>query len=323
MGSRAQHTALLVTIAALWAAPAASACDSTGCLLVTRGQNGVLRKGGFSLDLSYRWLDDSRRLRGSDETDVVRRPRVDLEQQQLVPGFHNDLRGRDSGLSLDFGYGLARRTTLYTSLPLFTNQSHEIGHAGVVTPYDIWGIGDVVMGVRQSLGQPLGGILVGGLAAKLPTGRTSLIDPYDLKPLDPSLQPGSGSWDALVSTQYSRRFAGPRLDTALSLSFQANTANHDEYRFGNEAIATLALSRPVGSFTLSAQTKFIDEARDSYRDQQVTSTGARYVYVAGGLRYGTGRSAFYSLVQAPVYTHVNETQLAPRWGFLIGVSRTF
>ncbi len=322
MAFRALCLALLVTIAALAAAPAA-ACDSTGCLLVTRGQNGVLRKGGFSLDLSFRWLDASRRLQGSDPTDVVTRPRVDLDQQQLVPGFHNDLSGRDSGLQLDFGYGVLRRTTVYTSLPLFTNQSHDIGHGGVVTPYDIWGIGDVVIGARQSLGQFLGGTLLGGLAGKLPTGGSSLIDPYDLKPLDPSLQPGSGSWDVLFSSSYSRRFAGPRLDTALSFSFQANTANDQEYQFGNEAIATLALSRALGSFTLTAQAKYINEARDDYRGQSVSSTGAVFVYAAGGLRFTTGRSAVYGLVQAPVYTHVNETQLAPRWGILIGASRSF
>jgi len=323
VGFRSQCLVPLVTIAALAAAPLAYACDSTGCLLVTRGQNGVLRKGGFSLDLSFRWLDDSRRLNGSDETDVVIRPRVDLDRRQLVPGFHNDLSGRDSGVQLDFGYGLGRKTTVYTSLPLFTHQTHDIGHGGVVTPYDIWGIGDVVIGVRQSLGKPVGGTLVGGVAGKLPTGRTSLIDPYDLKPLDPSLQPGSGSWDALFSTQYARRFAGPGLDTALSFSFQANAANDHEYQFGNEAIATLALSRAFGSFTLTAQTKYIHEARDDYRGQLVSSTGAEFVYVAGGLRYATGRSTFYSLLQAPVHTHVNETQLAPRWGFLVGVSRVF
>jgi hypothetical protein len=50
---------------------------------------------------------------------------------------------------------------------------------------------------------------------------------------------------------------------------------------------------------------------------------AEFVYLAGGIRYAAGRSSLYTVVQAPVYTHVNETQLAPSWGLLIGVSRTF
>lgn len=314
----------LAALAVVVPSETAGACDSTGCLILTRGPNGLLRKGGFSLELSYRYLDQSKPLRGSEETDVVSRPRVDLARGRLISNYHRDLEGNDSGVQLEAAYGVSSRTTVYASAPVLTLKSHQIGHGNLVTAYDTWGFGDAVVGARQALPLPFGGSAAASLSFKLPTGKTGLIDSFDGQPLDPALQPGTGSLDVLFSGQYSRKVSSPRLDVAASASYQANTTNRRGYRFGNEAIASLGLSRPIGRFVgVSAAAKWMREGRDSFGSQAVPSTGATFASFIGGLRVFRGSFACYVIAQVPFYRNVNETQLAPTAGVVAGLSRSF
>jgi hypothetical protein len=314
----------LLVSALVVAAPPLFACDSTGCLMLTRGAGGVLRNGGWSFELSYRYADQSQPLLGRDETDLVSRPRVDLERRRLIPNYHRDLDGKGSGLQLEGAYGATDRTTLYVSAPVLTLKSHQIGHGSLVTAYDTWGFGDVVVGVRQAIALPFAGRATGAVSFKLPTGKTTLLDSFDGQPLDPMLQPGTGSLDVLFSGQYSRSLDSPRLDVSLSASYQANTSNDRGYRFGNEGIVSLGLSRPIGSsLALTAQAKWMREGRDRLSALDVPSTGSTIAYVTAGLRVYRGAFSCYAVVQAPFYRYVNEAQLAPKTGVLAGVSRTF
>jgi len=292
--------------------------------MLTRGPGGVLRKGGWNFELSYRYADQSKPLSGRDATDFVSRPRVDLERGRLISNYHRDIDGVDRGFQAEAAYGVAPSTTLYVSAPVLSLKSHEIGHAAVVTEYDTWGFGDAVVGARQAISLPFAGSGMAGLGLKLPTGKTSLIDSFDNLPLDPVLQPGTGSLDVLFTGQYSRSFESPRLDVSLSASYQANTTNDKSYRFGNEAIAALGLSRPLGkSFSLSAQTKWMREGRDRFRGLDVPSTGSTFVYVTTGIRFFHGAFSYYAVAQVPVYRYVNEAQLAPTAGLVAGISRSF
>jgi hypothetical protein len=314
----------LLVSALVAAAPTLFACDSTGCLMLTRGAGGVLKNGGLSVELSYRYADQSQPLFGRDDTSLVSRPRIDLARRRLIPNYHNDLDGVDSGLQLEGAYGVSDRTTLYASAPVLTLKSHRIGHGNLVTAYDTWGFGDVVVGARRALALPFAGRATAALSFKLPTGKTNLIDSFDGQPLDPMLQPGTGSLDVLFSGQYSRSLESPRLDVALSASYQANTSNDRGYRFGNEAIASLGVSRSIGSsLALNAQAKWMHEGRDRLSALDVPSTGSTIAYVAAGLRLYRGAFSCYAMVQAPFYRYVNEAQLAPRTGVIAGISRTF
>ena len=315
---------LLAAFVAAGAPVPVSACDSTGCLMLTRGPGGVLRKGGFNVELSYRYADQSKLMIGSEETNFVSRPRVDVLRGRLISNYHRDIDGVDRGFQAEAAYGVGARTTLFASAPVLSLKSHEIGHAALVTQYDTWGFGDTVVGARQALTLPFAGSAMASLAIKMPTGKTSLIDRFDSMPLDPMLQPGTGSWDVLFSGQYTRSFDTPRLDVTLSGSYQANTTNDHKYRFGNEAIASLALSRPLGKlFAVSAQAKWMHEGRDRFVGVTVPSTGSQYVYLTAGLRVFHGAFSYYAVLQAPLYRYVNEAQLAPTTGLVAGLSRSF
>jgi hypothetical protein len=69
----------------LTAASELRACDSTGCLMVTRSAGGLLARKAFRVDLSYRSTDDGSLMSGSDSTDLVLRPKVDFEHGLVKP----------------------------------------------------------------------------------------------------------------------------------------------------------------------------------------------------------------------------------------------
>jgi hypothetical protein len=290
-------------------------------MMMTRGQNGALGKGALRVDVSFRHTRQDQLRRGSEATDSVLRPKVDFARQRLIPGYHGERGGHEQFVQLDLSYGLTSRVTLLASAPLVAHRSYEVVHSQFEHIYATTSFGDVVVGARYALDR--GSRVVAGLSAKLPTGRSALVSPFDGDIHDPMLQPGTGSADVVASLQASRRFLS--VDWSLSGSYQANTRNDLGYRFGNDAIATLSASRAlVGSLAGSLQVKAFHKERSVFLDEEVPSTGGRIVYVTPGLRWTPrGRTSVYAFVQVPAYRYVNEAQLAPRVGVLVGVARTF
>jgi hypothetical protein len=158
---------------------------------------------------------------------------VALEQGRIWPEFHRELGGHDSFLQLDLAYGVASRTTLLASVPVLADRSYAIAHAGIQQDYGTTGFGDALVGVRQVIA----GGLVGGLSVKLPSARHRIGGDFDGSILDPTLQPGSGSWDFVSTLQYAGHIAPWLMDWSLSGSYQINTKNDLGYRFGNLALA--------------------------------------------------------------------------------------
>jgi hypothetical protein len=322
MGSAVSRSSVVggaLAIALSFPTPA-RACDSNGCYQMTRGDS-LLRRGAFRVDLSYRSTDQSLRLLGSEETDSVRGPKVWLEGGYMWPGFHEELSGRERFLQLDAAYGLRTGSSLFASVPLRTARSYSVGHGGVTQQYRPRGLGDTLLGVRHAIGARF----VSTLGVKLPSGESALIDGYDGTILDPMLQPGTGSVDVLASLAASFRALAPGLRWTAAISRQQSTASRFEYRFGHETIATLGARRAVrGPIDVALQAKLFDKGRSAFHGEPVASTGVRYVYLTPGLhvRLGDG-SAAYALLPVPVRRHVNEAQLAPRRGLVVGFSRTF
>ena len=195
--------------------------------------------------------------------------------------------------------------------------------------YETSGIGDTLVGVRHALVAGPSFSLVASAGLEMPTGDYRLISPtalFDIGVLDPMLQPGSGSWDVLLSAQGSRRVSSKGLDLTGALSYQLNTTNPLEYSFGDDAIASLSLAGPIGSkVRASIGFKWAHRGRSEYR------AGAGHVHWRHdrlhdpGPRHFASRPACPSTCscRCPLYRYVNETQVAPRLSLVVGVARTF
>ncbi len=319
---------LTLLVSAL-APEAVSACDSTGCLLVTRSAGGLLPRKTFRLDLSYRSTDDSELMSGSTTTGRVTRPKIDFENELVRPGFHQDLGGDARFLQVDAAYGLSGRTTLLASAPVVTRRSYEVGHPpGLTELYETWGLGDTLVAARHALVAGAELSVVVGAGLELPTGEYRLMTPealFDVGVLDPMLQPGSGSWDLVLNAQVARRMNDEGTDLTAAFSYQANTTNGLDYSYGDDAIASLSVAHPFGSRVRgSMQLKWTHRGRSTYQGEGVESTGGTIVYAVPGLATSLpGQLSFYVFLPVPVYRYVNETQVAPRISFVAGLARSF
>jgi hypothetical protein len=254
--------------------------------------------------------------------ETVLRPRVALEAKRVLPDFHRDLDGFDRVVLLDVTYGLGSRLNLAASLPLAIWHAHDVAHGSVEQRYGTQGIGDALVGIRWAL--PVRR-LVGGLAVRVPTGAHDVDGEFGGGVQDPVLQPGTGAFDFVGTLRYSWRFDAAGLDATLGSSFEAATTNSFDYRFGNQAIFTATLSRPlVRRVSLSLQAKLFHQDRNRYLGQGVPSTGGRFVYLTPGLRYTTARNlSLYAYVLFVPYRYVNEAQLGPGTAVLTGISKLF
>ena len=351
-----RRTAVLAAaLAVCVGARAAGACDSASCVLVTRGQDNV-SKGVFSVDLSFRYSDESKRLLGSSTADDVVIPRIDFDGQRLLPGFHRELSGDANSLQADLAYGLTSRLTLQASLPLFTRKAYAHAHLPVTVPpatpgsgpvpdeghghggpatavpidrdYTTDGFGDTLLGASYAVWGAGASRLTAAAALKLPTGQWQVPNRYDGGLHDPMLQPGTGSFGYLLAALYSH--GGARTSWAASGSYQIATANDLQYSFGDESILGLGVTRalrPVQSRTMiaaSVQVKAHFRGRSTYLDAAVPSTGGRMVILSPGLRLTTGGGlGVYAYLQLPVYSYVNDVQLTTRSSILTGITKGF
>jgi hypothetical protein len=316
---------------AVWTArPAFASCGSATCFLVTHSEEGVETPGTFQIELSYRYVDQSKKLQGSDGTNVVLVPKIDFEHQTIEPDHHSEISTRNAMVRLDLAYGITSRLSVFGSLPLYVEKDHEhIDDVG--TPDEHFtngdgtrGFGDVAVGARYALLVKANDLLMGSAAVKLPTGAYKLLDGGGAIN-EPTIQPGTGSYDGLVTLHFVRHAFPSAFEWFVSGSGRFNGRNSLEYQLGNELVATGGFSYEAGQrWVVSLQANARHAGRDDYRGDIVPSTGSSSISLSPGVRFRTGeRFELYGYVQFPVYQSVNEAQLAPRAGFVLGVSKSF
>jgi hypothetical protein len=129
----------------------------------------------------------------------------------------------------------------------------------------------------------------------------------------------------LITLYYVRHQFPRPVEWFVSGSERINGRNPLDYRVGNEAVATGGMSYAAGQrWVFSLQLNGRHAGRDDYRGEGVPSTGSDAISLSPGVRFRTGdRLELYGYVQLPVYQNVNEAQLAPRVGFIFGLSKSF
>ena len=310
--------------------PAVSSCGSANCFLVTHTEEGVETAGAFQIDLSFRYVDQTKKLDGSDAVSEVLVPKIDFESATIEPDHHREISTRNAMLQLDLAYGVTSRVSVFGALPFVVSKDHE--HFDEVgTPEEHFtnadgtrGFGDVAVGARYALLVKANDLLMGSVSAKLPTGAYKLLDSEGAVN-EPTIQPGTGSYDGQIGLYYARHQFPKAVEWFVSGSWRINGRNPLEYRVGGEAVASAGASYAAGQrWVFSIQVNGRHAGRDDFRGEGVPSTGSDAVSLAPGVRFRTGdRLELYGYVQLPVYQDVNEAQLAPRAGFVVGFSKSF
>src|SRR5437867_10459019 len=98
----------VVLLGVLMIAPSAWAtCGSANCFLVTGTQEGVRPSGILTVDLTYRYISQSRKLQGSEEVSDVLVPTIDFDNGVIdTSDLHREIRTQNTMVQVDLSYGV-------------------------------------------------------------------------------------------------------------------------------------------------------------------------------------------------------------------------
>ncbi|MBI5450057.1 MAG: transporter [Gammaproteobacteria bacterium] len=302
-------------------------CGSANCSLVTGAQESLPAAGQGNIDLSYRYIRMDKKLHGDNTVNQVLTPGINFETGAIEADSHSELRTNNELVQLDVSYGLSDRLSTDIVLPLINNRRHEHIHmdTGDFSNVDgSSGLGDVRVNFRYAVSQSLKQLLIAGAGVKAPTGDYKLRN-SDGVINEPTIMPGTGSWDGQVSAFYSYQIRPHEFSLFTSGSYQLNSENDLNYRFGNTLLLNAGLNYRIDPTLLgSLQLNLRTTDHDAFNGSAVPNTGGSFVYLTPGLSLQIAEtSSLYTHIQLPVYQYVNDSNLAPRFGLMVGVSHGF
>ena len=321
----ARLAALVVTASLL--PTLAHACASCGCTLSSDWENlNFASHGGLKLDLRYDDLDQTDLRHGRHRISPQAASQLatpDGEPYEIENYTHNHY------LTAAVDYSNGGNWGVNVSLP-WIERSHETfgtGGDGVSPGDEAYVSRTSDLGDIRVVGRYSGftathnvGLLFG---VKLPTGRTRLTgtatDGSGAADIDPGLQPGSGTTDAIIGAYYAGALSKDWEVYAQGL-YQSAFDEHDGYRPGDGYNLNLGV-KYVGSSHIVPQLQL--NARygrhDTGERADTVATGGRLVYLTPGVSVPVnGHVSLYGFVQVPVYQDVRGVQLTPKTTISIG-----
>ncbi len=311
-------------------ANAYASCGSSFCPVNTHWDSqGLVNTEGLRIDLRYSYAKaDTPRFGSSKVTN-------DLSTAAAADEVEN-LRTINQTLNLDLDYAINRQFSVALGLPLvMRDHSHTIADGlggGTIEQGKFSELGDIrVMGnYKFDSGDHLSGIGI-RLGLKLATGSTD----WEFQPGaagERSLQPGSGSTDAILGAYYYRDVADSAWGWFTSAQVQTALSTRNDYRPGKEIAFDVGTQYTV-SPTLTGLLQLNAQFRE--RDSGLAAnphSGGRNLNLSPGLSFSvTPNTRLYGFVQLPLYQYANPDpdpavtagQLTAPWSLSIGISRAF
>lgn len=202
----------------------------------------------------------------------------------------------------------------------------------------VQGVGDATLGVVYTLLAPARGAEgwdVGlGLGLKLPTGKNDVKKAGSTAMVHAMMQPGSGSWDPILSLQGGR--SAGRLSVRLNGAYHVATRGDEGYEYGDMlGIDAVARYQAAGAVRVGLGLNFLTTGKDTDHDGKYTSptsmidntvnTGLTALYLTPEVHVaipGTGGSLSLAF-QQPVHQKVNGVQQVMDWRVLASAGWSF
>ena len=296
----------------------AHACSTCGCTLNTDlGNQGVEGGKGWRLDFRYDLVDQVQLRQGSSAISVP-----------LPQAFEVEQRTRNTYTDFGVDYGFSRAWGLNLQLPMVGrfHTTYDAGDTRLSSSDYSDALGDLrLMGRYTGFSPDMSSGLLFGL--KLPTGATDRrfdSGPDQGRLLDPTLQPGTGTTDAMLGGYHFGEF-GAYSGWFAQLLYQHALDSHDGYAAGDSLNLNAGLRFYWGdTVTPQLQVNYQIRARDRGAQADPADTGGRVLYLSPGITFAfdSGWHGFVFL-QLPVRQYVNGLQLAPRRILSTGVSYSF
>jgi len=189
---------------------------------------------------------------------------------------------------------------------------HDFGDVSGMTDHWLTAKGRLLKGPEGSFA------VFGGV--KFPFGDEDEIDETSRstssnnRPLEPALQPGSGTFDAMLGLAYSR-FLSETLTLDASVAYTRRT-KEDDFKIGDLVLLGTAvayrftenvLTFPQPSAFLEVNVRHLSENREG--SHEVNNSGGTVLFLSPGFRYGLSERASLTIaVQVPIVQDLNDVQ---------------
>lgn len=301
-------------------APAAQAsCGSAVCSINTGAEAQNFPQVGQSrLDLRFEFIDQNQPRAGSRDVAIGEIPRHDDEIRTI---------NRNVIAALDHRYSAAWGITLQAPLVSRTHD-HNHNHDGEKIP-EQWSFTE--LGDARVLGryyfsehENAGSSASFNFGVKLPTGGTDVTNDEGER-AERSLQPGSGSTDALLGVSYHRQLTDHQSSWFASALWQKPIATRGAYEPGARVSLDLGLRHGFSErLTALLQLNTQWRGRDRGLKAEPEDTGGTFINLSPGLSYAlTPETELYGFFQQPIYQYVNGVQLTEDWSAVVGISQRF
>ncbi len=313
---------------------AEASCGSSNCTLIRGSQSGLANEGRFVVDLSYRYIRQTDKKKGSSNFDGnVDVAKVEFETGVIEPAHHREFRTINELAQLDISYGVTERFTLSMSVPFLNDRKHE--HidgcgggscaGGEFTNQDgTSGFGDITLMAKYALLHTTKHQFIGGIGVKFASGDFKLKNSEgDIN--EPTIMPGTGSNDPILSALYSYSLIPNKLGFFASASHRFTTENTLDYEFGDSTFIDGGVSYQLNEkINLITQINTRISRRDEFLGMDVPNTGVTFINVTPGVVLTASDSvSLYTHVQIPIYQRVNDVNLVPNFGLMAGISYGF
>jgi hypothetical protein len=313
------NTAIATAIAfALLPSLASASCGAAYCTVNTNWTTqSALIEAGSSFDLRYEFIDQDQPLAGGDKIAVGQ-----------IPHHHDEVSTLNRNVVATYSRSFGGGWGLTLSAPIGERDHfHVHNHKGekIGERWNFTGLGDVrAVGRYQfaAVGDPLNPSTSGvTFGLKLPTGRITVAN-ADGDRAERSLQPGSGTTDAIVGAYYHQRLGASNASWFAQAQYQHALNSRSGFRPGAQLGADLGYRKGLGDkFGVQVQLNFVHKRADSGSEAEPADSGGRYVFVSPGLSYAiTDNMQLYGYCQHPLYRHVNGVQLSANRALLVGLS---
>jgi hypothetical protein len=299
-------------------------CGSAFCTINTNWDtHGAWSPPGFRLDLRYERVDQNQPLSGSKKVAVG-----------AIAEDHDEVRTSNRNWLATLDYTFNDEWGVSVALPIVDRDHLHFANdpdTGVQTP-ESWNfseLGDVRVLARYHFATIEGGDHTLGTAGvnfglKLPTGQTGVTN-GDRERAERSLQPGTGTTDALIGAYYAQQLPLKDLSWFAQALAQVALDQSEGYKPGGRIGLDAGLRYDVSDrLSLMLQLNALYRGRDSGANAERENSGGRSWYLGPGLSLAvTDDVRLYGFIQAPIYQYVNGVQLATRPAAVLGLSAKF
>ena len=267
----------------------------------------LLKPEGFALSLRV------------DYTQFERLSPADIEERSFkVGGDHPHFDALRWSLleTIDLSYGVSESVQLGLSFGFYRGNDLREGHFHGAFGFhefgDVSGLTDTWINAKVQVARSPGGrwAVFGGI--KLPTGRDDVAG--GSRPLEASLQPGSGTFDLMVGGAYSVWLSG-RMALDASVAYTLRT-EEDQFKIGDRADLGVAVAyRFTEEMSEFPRLSVFSElsARHLFRNQEdgenVVNSGGTVVFLAAGMRVAWTKHVSLSVApQLPLLQALHDEQ---------------